>query len=146
MLGSLLAFARYAPRTGASSLTSKKAPIGFYKGKGAKSTGRHTRKGGYVLEPHKLPRYVVPDLRGFEVGSGGGGRTTGCFPAGNPISWLSPPPSFLPRSSSVVLSFLCVAFSRHNPKLKAYVAHATPKPRKSLLGPVAASAAAAPKA
>ncbi|XP_059077796.1 uncharacterized protein LOC131079557 isoform X3 [Cryptomeria japonica] len=48
-------------------LTSKKGPIGYYKGKNCKSTGFHTRKGGYVLMEEKLPHYIVPDLTGFKV-------------------------------------------------------------------------------
>ncbi|KMZ67727.1 39S ribosomal protein L41-A, mitochondrial [Zostera marina] len=48
-------------------LSSKRAPRNYYKGKNCKSTGFHTRKGGYVVMDEKLPRYVVPDLTGFKL-------------------------------------------------------------------------------
>ncbi|CAI9105810.1 OLC1v1004824C2 [Oldenlandia corymbosa var. corymbosa] len=48
-------------------LTSKRGPRDYYKGKNCKPTGFHTRKGGYVVVPEKLPNYVVPDLRDFKV-------------------------------------------------------------------------------
>lgn len=47
-LGILVGFlrgGRAVPRTGISALTSKRGPRNFYKGKGCKSTGRHTSKG-----------------------------------------------------------------------------------------------------
>ncbi|CAN1331890.1 39S ribosomal protein L41, mitochondrial [Linum perenne] len=46
-------------------LSSKRAPRNYYKGKNCKPTGFHTRKGGYVIVPEKLPNYVVPDLTNF---------------------------------------------------------------------------------
>ncbi|ONK79129.1 uncharacterized protein A4U43_C01F3230 [Asparagus officinalis] len=49
-----------------SILSSKRAPRDYYKGKNCKSTGFHTRKGGYVLQDEKLPRYIVPDLTDFK--------------------------------------------------------------------------------
>ncbi|CAM6127842.1 unnamed protein product [Calypogeia fissa] len=58
---------RVVPRKGLTALTTKRGPKGFYKGKGCKSTGRHTSKGGYVLMPEKLPIYVVPDLTDFKL-------------------------------------------------------------------------------
>ena len=58
---------RYAPRRGYNILSSKRGNKNHYKGKGAASTGHHTRKGGYRLLSWKLPDYVVPDLTGFEV-------------------------------------------------------------------------------
>ena len=48
-------------------MSSKRGNKNHYKGKGAASTGHHTRKGGYRLLAWKLPDYVVPDLTGFEV-------------------------------------------------------------------------------
>jgi hypothetical protein len=57
----------YAPRHGYNILSSKRGNKNHYKGKGASSTGHHTRKGGYRLLAWKLPDYVVPDLAGFEV-------------------------------------------------------------------------------
>jgi large subunit ribosomal protein L41 len=36
---------RAVPRTGIKILTSKRGPRDYYKGKGCKSTGRHTSKG-----------------------------------------------------------------------------------------------------
>jgi large subunit ribosomal protein L41 len=58
---------RLLPRKGLTALTTKRGPKGFYKGKGCKSTGRHTSKGGYVLMPEKLPIYVAPDLTDFKL-------------------------------------------------------------------------------
>uniref|UniRef100_A0A2P2K5Y0 39S ribosomal protein L41-A n=1 Tax=Rhizophora mucronata TaxID=61149 RepID=A0A2P2K5Y0_RHIMU len=48
-------------------LSSKRAPRDYYKGKNCKPTGFHTRKGGYVVVPEKLPNYVVPNLTDFKV-------------------------------------------------------------------------------
>ncbi|KAL4298158.1 hypothetical protein GQ457_12G016540 [Hibiscus cannabinus] len=48
-------------------LSSKRAPRDYYKGKNCKSTGFHTRKGGYVVMQEKLPNYVVPDLTDFKL-------------------------------------------------------------------------------
>ncbi|KAK8482881.1 hypothetical protein V6N13_040092 [Hibiscus sabdariffa] len=50
-------------------LSSKRAPRDYYKGKNCKSTGFHTRKGGYVVMQEKLPNYVVPDLTDFKLKS-----------------------------------------------------------------------------
>jgi hypothetical protein len=63
----------YAPRHGYNILSSKRGNKNHYKGKGASSTGHHTRKGGYRLLAWKLPDYVVPDLAGFEVRARAGG-------------------------------------------------------------------------
>nr|GMC46311.1 39S ribosomal protein L41-A, mitochondrial-like [Ipomoea batatas] len=69
-LGLLLGLARSSFRRKRTSsleiLTSKRGPRGFYKGKNCIPTGFHTRKGGYVVVPEKLPNYVVPDLTGFK--------------------------------------------------------------------------------
>ncbi|XP_017980878.1 PREDICTED: uncharacterized protein LOC18592110 isoform X1 [Theobroma cacao] len=64
-LGLILGIGRAFRRKRTSSLdilSSKRAPRDYYKGKNCKSTGFHTRKGGYVLMQEKLPNYVVPDL------------------------------------------------------------------------------------
>lgn len=50
-LGILVGFlrgGRAVPKTGISALTSKRGPRNFYKGKGCKSTGRHTSKGLFL--------------------------------------------------------------------------------------------------
>ena len=52
---------------GSKVLTTKRAKKGYYKGKGVLPPGHHTKHGGYRLLPHKLPRYIVPDLSGFNV-------------------------------------------------------------------------------
>nr|GMC50978.1 39S ribosomal protein L41-A, mitochondrial-like [Ipomoea batatas] len=70
-LGLLLGLARSSFRRKRTSsleiLTSKRGPRGFYKGKNCIPTGFHTRKGGYVVVPEKLPNYVVPNLTGFKL-------------------------------------------------------------------------------
>ncbi|CAI7993053.1 39S ribosomal protein L41, mitochondrial [Geodia barretti] len=48
-------------------MTSKRGKQNFYKGRGAKSTGRHTRKGGFIVMREKIPELVVPSLEGFEL-------------------------------------------------------------------------------
>lgn len=48
-------------------MTSKRGKQNFYKGRGAKSTGKHTNKGGYVIIKNKIPELVVPSLEGFEL-------------------------------------------------------------------------------
>jgi hypothetical protein len=63
----LLRGGRAVPKSGIGALTSKRGPRNFYKGKGCKSTGRHTSKGAYVLMEEKLPKYVVPDLTNCKV-------------------------------------------------------------------------------
>ena len=71
MLGPLLFLRpflqRTVTRTGYTVLSPKRGNKHYYKGKGAASTGRHTRKGGYELLEHKLPNFAVPDLAGFEL-------------------------------------------------------------------------------
>ncbi|XP_057983013.1 uncharacterized protein LOC131167948 [Malania oleifera] len=69
-LGLILGVGRAMRRKRTSSLeilSSKRAPRDYYKGKNCKSTGFHTRKGGYVVMPEKLPNYVVPDLTDFKL-------------------------------------------------------------------------------
>ncbi|KAL0562024.1 hypothetical protein IC582_002472 [Cucumis melo] len=69
-LGLILGLGRVMRRKRTSSLdilSSKRAPRDYYKGKNCKPTGFHTRKGGYVVVPEKLPNYVVPDLSDFKL-------------------------------------------------------------------------------
>ncbi|PSC75865.1 39S ribosomal L41-mitochondrial-like [Micractinium conductrix] len=66
-LAAALGRARRVPRVGFTRLTTKQAPIGYYKGKGASPSGRHTSKGGYIGMEEKKPQYVVPDLTGFKL-------------------------------------------------------------------------------
>jgi len=54
--------ARAAKRVGFLKLTTKRARKGYYKGKGAISTGRFTKAGNYVVEAHKAPNFIVPDV------------------------------------------------------------------------------------
>uniref|UniRef100_A0A061QPF9 Large subunit ribosomal protein L41, mitochondrial n=2 Tax=Tetraselmis sp. GSL018 TaxID=582737 RepID=A0A061QPF9_9CHLO len=58
---------RRVPRSGFSRLTTKNGPRNYYKGKGAIAPGFHTRKGGYKMLSWKLPKYIIPDLSGFEL-------------------------------------------------------------------------------
>ncbi|KAG7672633.1 hypothetical protein Ndes2526B_g08839 [Nannochloris sp. 'desiccata'] len=67
MLASAFVRGRRVPRSGYKQLTSKVAPRTYYKGKGCAPTGRHTRKGGYIIEPWRLPEYILPDLSGFKL-------------------------------------------------------------------------------
>ena len=48
-------------------LSPKRARKGYYKGKGARSEGRHTSKGGYLIDPAKRLELVIPDMDGFKV-------------------------------------------------------------------------------
>ncbi|KAL9662779.1 hypothetical protein QQ045_027613 [Rhodiola kirilowii] len=69
-LGLILGLGRAWRRKRTSSLdilSSKRAPRNYYKGKNCKPIGFHTRKGGYVVEPEKLPNYVVPDLTDLKL-------------------------------------------------------------------------------
>ncbi|XP_009761304.1 uncharacterized protein LOC107768882 [Nicotiana tabacum] len=69
-LGLLLGIGRAFRKKSTASLdilTAKTGPRNFYKGKNCKPTGFHTRKGGYVLVQGKLPNYVVPNLRDFQL-------------------------------------------------------------------------------
>ena len=61
--------ARAAKRLGFTRLTTKRARKGYYKGKGAKSTGRHTNDGEYVVTDDKAPTFVAPraDLATFAL-------------------------------------------------------------------------------
>ncbi|XP_050212616.1 uncharacterized protein LOC126664314 [Mercurialis annua] len=69
-LGLIMGIGRAFRRKRTSSLdilSSKRAPRDYYKGKNCKPTGFHTRKGGYVIVPEKLPNYIVPDLTNFQL-------------------------------------------------------------------------------
>ncbi|XP_050205250.1 uncharacterized protein LOC126655225 [Mercurialis annua] len=69
-LGLIMGIGRAFRRKRTSSLdilSSKRAPRDYYKGKNCKPTGFHTRKGGYVIVPEKLPNYIVPDLTDFQL-------------------------------------------------------------------------------
>ncbi|OAA64196.1 50S ribosomal protein 27 [Niveomyces insectorum RCEF 264] len=48
-------------------LTVKDINKGYYKGTRTGSMGRHTKRGGYVIEYRKVRTYVVPDLTGFKL-------------------------------------------------------------------------------
>lgn len=48
-------------------LTVKDVNKGFYKGTRTGSMGRHTKKGGYVIEFEKVRTFVVPSLVDFNV-------------------------------------------------------------------------------
>ncbi|RDD44511.1 39S ribosomal protein L41, mitochondrial [Trichoplax sp. H2] len=48
-------------------MTSKRGNKNFYKGRGAKSSGTKTKRGGFVVQPHKIPELMVPDLTDFEL-------------------------------------------------------------------------------
>lgn len=48
-------------------LTTKDVGKGYYKGTGTGSMGRHTKRGGYIIEWNKVRTYVCPSLDGFKV-------------------------------------------------------------------------------
>ena len=48
-------------------LTTKQTNKGYYKGTGSGAMGRHTSRGKYIVEYHKVRTYVCPDLTGFDV-------------------------------------------------------------------------------
>eukprot|EP01088_Endostelium_zonatum_P006252 TRINITY_DN1835_c0_g1_i1.p1 TRINITY_DN1835_c0_g1~~TRINITY_DN1835_c0_g1_i1.p1 ORF type:complete len:101 (+),score=13.30 TRINITY_DN1835_c0_g1_i1:5-307(+) len=48
-------------------VSTKHTTRGLYKGVGCRRLGRHTRKGRYIVNPLRIPEYVVPDLTGFEL-------------------------------------------------------------------------------
>ncbi|EFN55128.1 hypothetical protein CHLNCDRAFT_134184 [Chlorella variabilis] len=66
-LAAALGRGRRAPRVGFTRLTTKQGPRGYYKGKGAAPTGKHTSKGGYTQQEAKHPQYIVPDLSDFKL-------------------------------------------------------------------------------
>ncbi|KAL9965287.1 hypothetical protein ACROYT_G029062 [Oculina patagonica] len=48
-------------------MTGKRGNKNFYKGRGVRNPGFHTRKGGYMIVQKKIPEFIVPDLTGFEL-------------------------------------------------------------------------------
>eukprot|EP00038_Savillea_parva_P029708 m.72990 g.72990 ORF g.72990 m.72990 type:complete len:156 (-) comp8811_c0_seq2:57-524(-) len=48
-------------------MTSKMGNKNYYKGRRCNPTGYLTRKGRFVVDPYRLPQYVVPDLEGFKL-------------------------------------------------------------------------------
>ncbi|GAM87949.1 hypothetical protein ANO11243_059770 [Dothideomycetidae sp. 11243] len=48
-------------------LTPKTAGHDFYKGNRTGAMGRHTKRGGYVVEWTKVRTYVVPDVEGCDL-------------------------------------------------------------------------------
>ncbi|EFX03331.1 50S ribosomal protein 27 [Grosmannia clavigera kw1407] len=48
-------------------LTVKDINKGYYKGTRTGSMGRHTKRGGYVIEYEKVRTYVVPGLTEFKL-------------------------------------------------------------------------------
>ena len=50
------------------ALTTKMVNGGYYKGNRTGSMGRHTKRGGYLIEWHKVRTYIVPaELERFKV-------------------------------------------------------------------------------
>ena len=49
-----------AGAVGKRGLSPKRSAKGYYKGKGAQATGRHTKHGRYQILKRKLPVYVAP--------------------------------------------------------------------------------------
>eukprot|EP00126_Sphaerothecum_destruens_P004091 Sdes_comp17990_c0_seq1m7252 len=66
MLGILTCMARGATHR---VMTSKFGKKNYYKGKGCKPTGFHTKHGRYVVLKNRIPEFIVPDLQGFSVSS-----------------------------------------------------------------------------
>eukprot|EP01102_Stenamoeba_stenopodia_P022439 TRINITY_DN9342_c0_g1_i1.p1 TRINITY_DN9342_c0_g1~~TRINITY_DN9342_c0_g1_i1.p1 ORF type:complete len:180 (-),score=37.86 TRINITY_DN9342_c0_g1_i1:43-582(-) len=60
-------FERGYAKINRGAVTPKTAPRGWYKGRGARSLGHHTKHGSFVLEARKIPAYVVPNLEGCEL-------------------------------------------------------------------------------
>jgi large subunit ribosomal protein L41 len=59
-------WARLGPTQGRGPLTSKRAPH-LKKGYGATGLGSHTKKGFFHINTQLVPKFVVPDLTGFEL-------------------------------------------------------------------------------
>ncbi|OZJ02294.1 hypothetical protein BZG36_05347 [Bifiguratus adelaidae] len=58
---------RNIPRgAGRFPLTSKRGH-NFYKGTRSGAMGRHTKRGGYMIDWEKVRTFVVPDLEGFKL-------------------------------------------------------------------------------
>ena len=63
---SLLGLARLGPTQGRGPLTSKRAPH-LKKGYGAAGLGSHTKTGFFHINTQMVPKFVVPDLTGFNL-------------------------------------------------------------------------------
>ncbi|XP_057302145.1 39S ribosomal protein L41-A, mitochondrial-like [Hydractinia symbiolongicarpus] len=48
-------------------MTGKHGNKNFYKGRGVRNPGFHTKWGGYKIVQKKVPEFIVPDLSGFEM-------------------------------------------------------------------------------
>ncbi|EDO31931.1 predicted protein [Nematostella vectensis] len=48
-------------------LTGKKGNKNFYKGRGVRPPGFHTRRGEYKIVQRKVPEFIVPDLSGCDL-------------------------------------------------------------------------------
>ena len=48
-------------------MTTKRANKNYYKGNGCRTEGRHTAKGGYIVDKEMCTELVVPDLTGFKL-------------------------------------------------------------------------------
>jgi len=48
-------------------MTGKDGNKNFYKGRGVRNPGFHTKWGGYKIVPMKVAQFIVPDLNGFEM-------------------------------------------------------------------------------
>ena len=42
------------------AMSAKRSPKNFYKGQGGRKEGRHTSKGGYVMDPSKKLNIIAP--------------------------------------------------------------------------------------
>ena len=50
------------------ALTTKQGPKGYYKGNRTGTVGRHTKRGGFIVDYGRVRTYVVPkDLRECQV-------------------------------------------------------------------------------
>jgi len=47
--------------------TPKCMPKDWYKGRGCRALGRHTKHGRYIIEKDRVPILVVPNLEGFPL-------------------------------------------------------------------------------
>jgi len=71
-------------------LHPKHGPIGYYKGVGARRLGRHTRKGGYVLDwERRVPTYQMPAAA---APTGAGGELLPYVSVRTPLVTMPPPP------------------------------------------------------
>ncbi|GAB5588333.1 60S ribosomal protein L27 [Umbelopsis nana] len=63
MFGVIRGLYRGARRT---PMTSKRGH-NYYKGTGSGAMGRHTKRGGYLIDWNKVRTYVVPDITDFNL-------------------------------------------------------------------------------